>query len=1198
MLAFMRTKLICLATSTLLYVLPFLATGQTNGFTIPTGHPRLWWNAERIQKTKDYYAAHPFTIDTDLNEELALGYVLTGNVTYARKAINSFMNFIQTEPGADPMRWEGEKMNLVYDWCYDQMTVAERNIFLQKWSEYIENSNNLSWGNVGMEENNYYQGYLRNGLEWGITTFNENPKAQYFLDHALITRWENSYIPWAQTKGRGGVPEEGTQYGRYQMNYQYIPIATIGLLGRNMLRENPFYREALFSTIYSTSHIPMYTKDNAIQPYYQLFQFSDDQFGPFTKAADIHYGNILTMVANEWKDVPLGKYGRHWLKKVNCPRDFIVKALDEDTPSMDFSSLPLDYYAPGFRSFYLNTSWDDNATSTLLQFGRQTEIKNGHYFVVGDHNHYDWGSFQIRRGSRWLTRETSDYDFNLKVGFQGNGLSQCRRTLHHNGIVFTGRGWTKGMATGYQLGPSNVTRLESQPDYAYAAVDLSLTYQAEKGTYIETLPGTGEPVPRDDNPFAKTVIREFIFIRKLETLIVFDRLESKEDTYYGNVIPTNPNGTAPFPAEQVIKTFLLHSQTQPQITNNEVLIRNVDQELKVTTLVPATPSYNVVEDGNSSDPLVDRDPSWYQYRIEASTTGTAQSYFLNVLQARDVNGQELTIDFTENATSYNVVLTHPTLGKAVVLLEKGMVSTGGLIGYTPTGEPLLAPLTNSVADISVTDNGPVWGVQPVAAPAYLATIMANDNSATEPNTPGQFTIMVNPKPSANMTINLSHSGSATPGIDYNNLPATVTVGTSGTAIITVTPTDDAIIEGNETAILTLQAGAGYAIGIANVATVTITDNDEPNTVPNITTTTLPNASTATNYLQQLMATGGNGTLQWALVSPTTLPPGIGLLPSGILSGTPTTEGSYNFSVKVTDSDANNTASDEDIQAYTINVIAPDIPPVINTTTLQAGTVGITYSQSLNATGGNKTLHWSVVSTASLPPGITISNAGVISGVPTTAGTYNFTVKVADGDANNAASDEDTQAYSIVVAEADLAPAITSSTLPSGDTDTVYSQTLSASNGNGTLIWSLVSGTFPPGIALSDAGIISGTPTSSGTFIVTIKVMDSDANNTVSDEDVETLTIIIEDIKTDDIPVYLSPNNDAVHDLWEWRNINKYIDCELVVFSRSGQEVFRAKPYENNWDGTYKGRPLAQGDYYYILKYSDGKIKKGALRIIR
>lgn len=75
-------------------------------------------------------------------------------------------------------------------------------------------------------------------------------------------------------------------------------------------------------------------------------------------------------------------------------------------------------------------------------------------------------------------------------------------------------------------------------------------------------------------------------------------------------------------------------------------------------------------------------------------------------------------------------------------------------------------------------------------------------------------------------------------------------------------------------------------------------------------------------------------------------------------------------------------------------VTSNYPLVITTLSLPSATVGSSYSGTLNASGGIAPYTWTVISGA-LPPGLSLSTSGVISGTPTTAGTYNFTVQVID-----------------------------------------------------------------------------------------------------------------------------------------------------------------------------------------------------------
>ncbi len=103
------------------------------------------------------------------------------------------------------------------------------------------------------------------------------------------------------------------------------------------------------------------------------------------------------------------------------------------------------------------------------------------------------------------------------------------------------------------------------------------------------------------------------------------------------------------------------------------------------------------------------------------------------------------------------------------------------------------------------------------------TITASDASAAEVSNTGVFTVTASPAPTSALVVNLTRSGTATNNIDYNNLPTTVTIPTSGTATLTVTPINDNLNESSETVILAVAPGTGYT-GTGS-ATVTIADND-------------------------------------------------------------------------------------------------------------------------------------------------------------------------------------------------------------------------------------------------------------------------------------------------------------------------------------------------------------------------------------
>ena len=157
--------------------------------------------------------------------------------------------------------------------------------------------------------------------------------------------------------------------------------------------------------------------------------------------------------------------------------------------------------------------------------------------------------------------------------------------------------------------------------------------------------------------------------------------------------------------------------------------------------------------------------------------------------------------------------------------------------------------------------------------------------------------------------------------------------------------------------------------------------------PSITTLSLPASTAGVAYSQTLAATGGASPYTWS-VSSGSLPLNLSLNAStGVIGGTPDTGATNSFTVTVTGADTLSASAPLSI------VINPALS--VTTTTLPAGTLSRAYSQTLAASGGTGAHTWSITAGA-LPGGLQCNtNTGVISGAPTAAGAFNFTVRATD-----------------------------------------------------------------------------------------------------------------------------------------------------------------------------------------------------------
>jgi Putative Ig domain len=160
-------------------------------------------------------------------------------------------------------------------------------------------------------------------------------------------------------------------------------------------------------------------------------------------------------------------------------------------------------------------------------------------------------------------------------------------------------------------------------------------------------------------------------------------------------------------------------------------------------------------------------------------------------------------------------------------------------------------------------------------------------------------------------------------------------------------------------------------------------------------------------------------------------------------------------------------------------------PAISTRELSPATAGVIYDAVLGVSGGTSPYTWMVASGA-LPSGLSLSTAGVISGMPLSSGSGSATFQVRD-----AMGKTSSQGLTLTVIPAGSLVVMTSSLLP-GTMGQPYSQQLQATGGISPYRWSLIAGTLPAGLNLSTTGAISGTPNGPfvGTSAFSVSVSDS------------------------------------------------------------------------------------------------------------
>lgn len=250
--------------------------------------------------------------------------------------------------------------------------------------------------------------------------------------------------------------------------------------------------------------------------------------------------------------------------------------------------------------------------------------------------------------------------------------------------------------------------------------------------------------------------------------------------------------------------------------------------------------------------------------------------------------------------------------------------------------------------------------------------------------------------------------------------------------------------------------------------------------------TLPAAPASVAYSQTISATPA-AAYTWTITQGS-LPPGMtgntisaGGATQFSIAGTPTIAGSYDFTLRAA---ANQVSGGQLVGLKQYTIVVANTLAFLTASPLPSGTVAVAYSTTIVAVGGTPPYSFTTVPSA-LPLGMTLSRTGVLSGVTSTPGTYNFQVSVTD-----AAVTFVTKPYVLTISPA-ITPVVVSTTspLPIGSAGKFYTLPLSASGGTPPYTFA-ATGNLPPGLGLSTQGLISGTPTTAGIYNFVVTATDS------------------------------------------------------------------------------------------------------------
>lgn len=441
-----------------------------------------------------------------------------------------------------------------------------------------------------------------------------------------------------------------------------------------------------------------------------------------------------------------------------------------------------------------------------------------------------------------------------------------------------------------------------------------------------------------------------------------------------------------------------------------------------------------------------------------------QSYSINIVNTPPVVGPvtasvpygagltPIPLSITGTANSVAVV-TPPTHGRAVV--DRMTIS------YIPDTGYAGADSFTYLASNNGANSAPATVTISVANPAI--TITAG----------GPLTATVGAAFGATFTFN----GGTQPFTNYQvtGLPAGMQAGSSGANTIEIIGTPTSAGSFTLTVSATDASTGTGPFGASQTFTLTVAG-------PTLTMTPGAGPLTAAYnapFAQAFTASGGVGPFSYGLS---------GALPTGLsfagnqISGMATAPGSYPVTVTATDTGATGAGAPFTIaQTYTVNVPAPTISIVPET--LPNGTVGTSYNQTATASGGVSPYGYAVTA-GTVPPGLTLSAGGVLTGTPTAGGTYNFTLTATDANGQTGS-----RAYALTIGAAVVT--LPPTTLAGGQVGFAYNAPLNpASGGTAPYSYAVTGGALPGGLTLSAGGTLAGTPTAFGTFNFAVTAIDS------------------------------------------------------------------------------------------------------------
>ena len=683
----------------------------------PEGHPRVYFRAGDIPRIKANMAksensralqihnanlaksAQALASGSDnydagilsVIESRAFDYVINGNESSGRKAINEMMDYTVKIKGGDYNKVGHNiyAIGVVYDWCYPLLTEEEKARFIISMLNFASQLE-IGWppSKQGAVVGHGPEGQLQRDLmAAAIAMYDERPD----IYQNTAGRFFKEFVPAREYMSNAHMNMQGEHYTAYRGQWEILATLLIDAIGQPKVFGDE-HRHLLKWAMYARRPDGQVFRDgDSSKNNRNLDSGYDDSFFRTAFLLGNYYGDPYL----KWEAIRARNPLRPWDPPTSTQRMSCVEFLIFNNPDLSGKApddLPLSYYFPTPKGAVIaRTGWDTggvNKNSPVVV----AEMKINEYWS-GNHQHLDAGSFQIYykgilatdtgyyQSAHYSTGSSGILPNDGRTGYGSqHDFNYNKRTIAHNTILVFDPGEPKGVpqratandggqrfpnsgsdaqtieafhngdfkigeVLGYEAGPSSVT-----PDYTYLKGDLKKAYTGKISAFERSFMFLN--LKRNDAPAA---------------LIVFDR-----------VVSSNPSFK---------KTWLMHGLYEPSIdgvissfkTNGRRVIYRNNQngyngQLSIDILLPKTNTISIIRSGLGTESrnnfLVNGDdypadlhisPARINesggWRMELSPAVEAASdYFLNVLQITDAGGAPLPVSIIENDKAAGAVI--------------------------------------------------------------------------------------------------------------------------------------------------------------------------------------------------------------------------------------------------------------------------------------------------------------------------------------------------------------------------------------------------------------------------------------------------------------------------------------------------------------------------------------------------------------